>query len=163
MLLQQSLNKPVRDSLPFRKNLVAATMGIFLSTGLNISSAALSPGVTLTITIGDGSCAAGGTWPDCNYGANIVTSGSFFTMDGGFGSLLESDLGIILGTTQAFSGTVPSPGNSYPGDGTNITQAWPFFGNIGTNFSATAINANSDTELDMSGWRVAWGEVPSID
>ena len=163
MFSEFDLNKSVSSRCPFNKSMIAATIGILLSTGPGISSAALSNGVSLSITLGDGSCAAGGTWPACNYGANVVTSGSFFTMDGNFGALLEGDTGIVLGTTQNFSGTAPSLGNPYIGDGTNITQPWLFFGNTGTNFSASAINANSDTQLDMSGWRVAWGEVPSID
>jgi hypothetical protein len=119
--------------------------------------------MTLSIDLGTGSCAAGGTFPNCTYGANVATGGSYFTMDGNFGAILESDLGIVLGTTQDFSGTAPSSGNPYDGSGTNITAPWSFFGNTGTNFSVSAVSANSDTEIDMSGWRVAWGEVPSIN
>ena len=143
--------------------LSAAVLTVMGITG-NANAALVNDGsMTLTIDLGTGSCAAGGTFPDCSYGANVATGGSFFTMDGNFGAIIESDLGIVLGTTQGFDGTVPAPLAPYPGDGTNITGAWSFFGNLGTNFSVSAVSANSDTEIDMSGWRVAWGEVPSIN
>ena len=147
-----------------KKTLIASAVLAALG-GISSANAALTnDGLTsLSITLGDGSCAAGGTWPSCSYGANVVTSGSFFTMDGNFGAVVEGDLGIVLGTTQPFSGTAGAPLAPYPGDGTNITAAWSFFGNNGTNFSVNDVNATSDTAIDMSGWRVAWGEVPEIN
>ena len=147
-----------------KKTILSAAVLAVMGIAGNANAALTNDGsMTLSITLGDGSCAAGGTWPACNYGANVVTSGSYFTMDGNFGALLESDLGIVLGTTQAFSGTPGAPLAPYPGDGTNITAPWSFFGNTGTNFSTNAVSALSDTSVDMSGWRVAWGEVPSIN
>ena len=149
-----------------KKSLVAsavlAALGIGISGGA--SAALVNDGsMKLTMDLGTGSCAAGGTFPNCLYGANVATGGSFFTMDGNFGAIIESDAGIILGADQSFDGTVPSAGNPYPGDGTNITKPWPFFGNTGSNFAETPISAVSDTEIDMGGWRVVWAEVPNIN
>jgi hypothetical protein len=138
-------------------------VGLCLSAPSSHSFAALQNGVTLTINIGEGSCAAGGTFPNCNYGANVVTSGSFFNMDGNFGAILDDDIGIVLGTTQPFSGNAPSAGNSYDGSGTNITRPWSFFNNLGTNYTISAVDIINDSTLELSGWRVAWGEVPSIN
>ena len=135
-------------------------MGGFTSANAALTNDGLT---TLGIDLGTGSCAAGGTFPNCTYGANVATGGSFFTMDGNFGAIVESDLGIVLGTTQPFSGTLPASGAPYPGDGTNITAAWSFFGNNGTNFTTSNATAASDTAIDFSGWRVAWGEVAAID
>jgi len=147
-----------------KKTILSAAVLAVMGIAGNANAALTNDGLTtLNITLGDGSCAAGGVWPACDYGANVVTSGSFFTMDGNFGAVIEGDLGIVLGTTQAFDGTPGAPLAPYPGDGTNITGAWSFFGNNGTNFSVNAVNANSDTSVDMSGWRVAWGEVPEIN
>jgi hypothetical protein len=84
-------------------------------------------------------------------------------MNGNPAAFLEQGVGLILGVAQPFDGNAPSAGNPYDGSGDNVTQAWPFFNNTGTNFSSSAITAIDDTSLDMSGWRVAWGEVPSIN
>jgi hypothetical protein len=147
-----------------KKSLIASAVLAALG-GISSANAALTNDglTTLSITLGDGSCASTGTWPDCDYGANVVTSGSFFTMDGNYGAIIESDLGVVLGTTQAFSGTAGAPLAPYPGDGTNITQAWTFFGNLGTNYTVSAADAISDTSIDFSGWRVGWGEVAEIN
>ena len=147
-----------------KKSILSAAMLAAMGMAGSANAALVNDGsMILTIDLGTGSCATSGTFPSCAYGANVATGGSYFTMDGNFGAIIESDIGIVLGTTQAFNGTAPAPLAPYPGDGTNITAAWSFFGNTGTNFSASAINANSDTAIDMSGWRVAWGEVPSIN
>lgn len=147
-----------------KKTLIAGAVLAVLGNVSAANAALVNDGsMTLSMDLGTGSCAAGGTFPSCNYGANVATGGSFFTMDGNFGAIVESDLGLVLGTAQPFSGTAPSSGSPYPGDGSNITKPWVFFGNNGTNFSASPITAVSDTEIDMSGWRVAWGEAPSIN
>ena len=151
--------------MTFKKKLlhIAVLSGVgALSTTAN---AALTNDGSMILGIDSGvaSCVVGGTFPNCDFDAVQVDSGSYFNMDGGFASILTEGTGIVLGTTQPFDGNVPSAGDAYDGSGSNITAAWPFFGNLGTNFSVSNINANSDTEIDMSGWRVAWGEVAEIN
>lgn len=154
-----------KSSHPFQNNLLTVAIGLCLYGGVHTpAEAALPSGTILTITLGDGTCAAGGTWPNCNYGANVVTTGSFFTMDGNFGAVVESDAGIVLDSSQPYDGNAISSVNAYDGSGTNIVKPWLFFSNTGTNFSdPPGITVVSDTEIDMSGWRVGWGEVPNIN
>lgn len=98
----------------------------------------------------------------------FVTGGSYF----GMGSLnppdrtgLSPNEGVIIGTAQPASGShggAPD-GSESPG----IDLPWGFFNNTGMHLSESAVTAtdiNSNTqELDMSGWRVTWNGIASIN
>ncbi len=139
----------------------------FMSTGAK-ADLVNDGSMMLTITDGVGICLAGGTYPaSCTYNAVTAAPGtSWFEMNHAFASLITQGTGIKLGSVQPFNGNAPSAGNAYDGSGTNITGPWPFFNNTGTNFTAAPANGTTTgltSTLDLSGWRVAWGEVPSIN
>ena len=149
-----------------KKTLISSA--VFAAIGfVGSSNAALTNDGTMVLSIdgaGTASCLYGGTYPNCTYGAfDTAEAISYFNMDGNPGGALANNNGIVLGTAQPFDGNVPAPGSAYDGSGSNITAAWDFFGNQGTNFSASTVSAVNDTTIDMSGWRVAWGEVPEIN
>ena len=131
-----------------------ASVGMMGATGAN---AALSGGEILNFDDGVGGCQAGGTFPDCNYGATDVVSGSYFAMDtsgnGGFAPeerviMQNAGTGLTLGTAQA-AGT--------------IDLDWSFGGNLGRHKTDTALgtpSVNADGTVDMTGWVVFWGATP---
>ena len=143
---------------------VLASVGGLLATAN--ANAALMNTEILTIDAATGTCFAAGTFPDCQYNAAIVDSGSYFNMDGEFGYALEGDANLTLGSAQPPTGNTPSLGNPYDGSGTNIVKPWLFFGNLGTNYTLSApmwsFDGTNDV-VDLSGWGVRWGEVPFID
>lgn len=118
------------------------------------SNAALINDGSMMLSIDSGipECIVGGTYPNCDFGVVSVLGGSFFTLDGVNNTVISQGTGIVLGSTQ--------PYNSL---GNNITDAWSFFGKAGTNYSTESISAISDTEIDMTGWRMAWDNSPEIN
>ena len=130
---------------------------IFLSAilffPLTASAALINDGsMMLSIDSGIPECIVGGTYPNCDFGVVSVSGGSFFRLDGVQNTVISQGTGIVLGSTQ-----------SYDGLGSNITDVWSFFGKEGTNFSTESISAISDTEIDMTGWRMAWDDTSEID
>ncbi len=148
-----------------KKSIVSAALLAATGFATSANAALVNDGsMTLTIDQGTAACVIGGTFPNCDYGAATATGGSYFLMDGNLADVLGGNNGITLGVAQPFDGNAPASGVTYDGSGSNITNPWNFFGSIGTNFSVgTGISAIDDTSLDMSGWRVAWGEVPEIN
>jgi hypothetical protein len=127
------------------------TTGLIASPAAN---AALSGGEVLNFVDGVNGCIpdAGGTYPNCNYGATTV-SGSYFAMDtagdGVFSpperiALVSAGTGITLGSAQGAN---------------TIDLTWSFGGNDGYHTTGTVNgvpHVNPDGTVDMSGWNVNW-------
>ena len=97
-------------------------------------------------------------------------SGSWFGMDTNSDGITANEKtalsailspGIIIGATS----TAGPYGNglSLVGSAGPIVDSWSFFSSTGTNFASVGITGSTETGLDMSGWTVAWNNVPSID
>jgi hypothetical protein len=158
------------------------SVSITAALGLVAAMAATSASATtLAITAGTHTCVVG---PDasqangCSFGAAATSGGSYFTMGGNFANSMSSNVGLNVGvgTAQTLQGTAGSSGSpldpnpaTNPGIDQNITAPWAFFDAAlyGVNFSVADIiltdTGVGTADADMSGWRVAWGEVPSID
>ena len=155
-----------------------------ISAALGLAAIVAAPSASafnLNITTGTHTCLYGADAAQvsgCLYGAVTVTGGSYFNMGGSFANDLGSVVGLDVGvgTAQALQGTAGAPASTLdqnagtnPGIDQNITSPWAFFAlaNYGVNFALsdlllTDAGAGAAT-VDMSGWRVAWGEVPLID
>ena len=104
--------------------------------------------------------------------ASIVTAVnvSWFAMDGNGDTkiqaaekvaLSQGTNGIVIGATTTagtFHAGAPAAGDTGP-----IVASWSFFKATGTNFNTVAITGDTVGGLDMSGWKVGWNNVPSID
>jgi len=158
-----------------RKTVLSSAMALAMG-GVSLSAnAALTTTALLEFTPGVEGCLFGGTYPNnCAGDVTTVVSGSFFSMDtngNGKHSATEktaykagADGGIHIGVTQDATG---SHGGGINGNETSGINIWEFFGNTGMDFTATPITVVTDNgttkDLDMSGWRVAWNGIPSID
>jgi len=162
-------NIKTQTSLTMKNTLLIIT--IFMTIVFtNSSRAALVNDGSMTLTIiGNASptCLSGGTYPNCIFfNVDIADTDSFFSFSGRndfFESPIINGTGIILGTAQPFDGPIPGPGNRYQDFGKNITAIGNFLGIPLTNFTDAPIIAIDDATLDMSGWRIAWAEIPSIN
>ena len=123
------------------------------------ANAALTGGETLDFVDGVGSCQAGGTYPDCSYGATTVLVGSYFAMDiSGDGVFAEEErvpiasagTGFTLGSAQAMGA---------------IDLDWSFSSSLGRHRTDVAgvPTVNADGSVDMTGWFVNWGAEGDID
>ena len=136
-----------------------ATAGLIASPAAN---AALASDALLEFTTGVGSCEAGGTYPDCTYGASTVATGSYFAMDvagGGNGSLdnnervpISMSNGLAIGSANAIG---------------SVDNTWSFGGNPGVHYTKNALSivsddGNGNVVLDMAGLTVFWGD-PQAD
>lgn len=134
-------------------NKVIIFLSAILFFPLTASSALINDGsMILSIDSGIPECIVGGVYPNCDFGVISVTGGSFFRLDGVNNTVISQDAGIVLGSNQPYNNV-----------GSNITDAWSFFGKEGTNFSTGSISATSDTEIDMSGWRMVWDNSSEIN
>ncbi|MHB1214973.1 MAG: PEP-CTERM sorting domain-containing protein [Thiobacillus sp.] len=97
-------------------------------------------------------------------------SGSWFGMDTNNNGIEASEKtalsainspGIVIGATS----TAGPYGNgvSLTGSAGPIVDTWSFFSSTGTNFATVGITGSTEAGLDMSGWSVAWNNVPYID
>jgi hypothetical protein len=69
--------------------------------------------------------------------------------------------GIVIGAT-----TLAGPSHTGAPVGTesgSIDRAWNFFGNTGSHFNTVGITGDTTSGLNMSGWRVTWSGIPSIN
>lgn len=138
--------------------IVLATLGAATSTG--VQAAAVNSGDILHIT--------SATYNNTTTG--YVSGGSYFSMDmNGDGvvqvyektGLSEGTAGLVIGTA-----TVPGvyhAGAPLPTDTGPIVQTWGFFGSAGTNFLTVPATGSTTAGLDLSGWTVAWNNVPEIN
>ncbi len=135
--------------------------------------AALPANALLNFNAGVIICKAGGTPPNCTYGASDIASGSYFSMDAnGDGSVAGSEKvaisekdGLFVGTTQTASG---SHGGAINGsEVAGIDNPWGFFGNTGMHFAAspTTIQSTSGNtaSINFSGWSVTWNGIARIN
>lgn len=118
-----------------------------------------------------------------NAGAPVITSipgvgdfltgftGSWFGMDtDGNGTIVNGEKtalsaahspGIVIG--QASTAGPYGNGLALVGSAGPIVDSWGFFSSTGTNFTTVGITGSTEAGLDMSGWAVAWNNVPFID
>jgi hypothetical protein len=157
-----------------KKTVLSAAIGLVLGGAALAAHANLTSGATLSFTLGTVQTTCNyGTTPPCvkaSYGTTDVV-GSWFAMDAldngpdpdektPIGSLN----GIVLGTTQAASGSHTGPilGTESP----NIDNPWTMFGGTGMHQTTSPITATDVTangaNLDMSGWNVTWNGIASI-
>ncbi len=125
-----------------------------------LHAAALPIGARLTITQGVATT---------SNGVNTSVTGSYFGMDtGGNSRMAESEKTVLgQGTTGIIVGATTTAGASHSGaptggDTNAIDDPWNFFGNTGSDFASTAITG-STAGMVMSGWRVTWNGIPSIN
>ncbi len=127
------------------------------------------------ITSGVNGCAAGGTYPSCTYGASIIVSGSYFSMDqNGDGSISGSEKAAItaLAPLNFADLTVATGSHSGLNNGgvapeVPVSDIWNFFGNTGMdylkkNMANTIGNTDTGGNVDMTGWTVTWNGIPTI-
>ena len=98
-------------------------------------------------------------------------TGSWFGMDtDGNGTILNTEKtalsanlspGIVIGDTSA-AGPYGN-GTALVGSAGPIVDSWGFFSSTGTNFLISPVTGSTEAGLDMSGWSVAWNNVPYID
>ena len=150
---------------------VGAVLGVSTLCSPVIVQAAMPANAILSIDPAVRTCVGGfGTPPDsCTYGVRWA-GGSWFDMAGNGRAALDGNDGIILGQTQAASGShtgLPN-GSESPG----IDAAWNFFGNTGIHYTDVAPtiinntgaggNAADEVTLDLSGWTVDWNGINDI-
>jgi len=159
-----------------KKTVLSTAIGLVLGgAALNVN-ASLTSGATLSFTLGTPGVVACtyGTTPPCKKAGYNITDivGSYFSMDVKADGLdvgdktpISSFNGLILGTAQAASGSHSNiiNGSEVP----NIDNPWTFFGGTGMHQTATAptiVSGSGDSYvIDLSGWKVAWNGIPSID
>jgi hypothetical protein len=130
---------------------------------------------TLSFTLGKAQVVACnyGTTPPCNKAGYNITDivGSYFAMDTNSNGVQPSEKtpigsfnGIVLGTTQAASGSHSGPING--SENPNIDNPWTFFGGTGMHQSTSPITVSGGSgdsyTLDMAGWNVTWNGIASI-
>lgn len=156
-----------------KKSLTSA-VAVALGMAGAMSTTTASAAFILDITPGTHDClvAADPThWTGCSFGAPTNVAGSNFSMGGNFANDLSSSVGLDVDGVQPFVGTAPSSGNALDPSlaGGNITDPWLFFSltQYGVNYTTSPISLTDDGAggalADMSGWRVAWSEVPEIN
>lgn len=97
-------------------------------------------------------------------------SGSWFGMDTNNNGIemnektalsAASSPGIVIGQTSTagpYGNGLATVGSAGP-----IVDTWGFFSSAGTNFTITPVTGSTEAGLDMSGWSVAWNNVPYIN
>lgn len=135
-----------------KKSLIFSALATASMIATSSANAAFTGGETLYFVDGVGSCQAGGTFPNCTYGASTV-SGSYFVVDAsGDGVFDEAErtamqnagTGLTLGSAQAIGA---------------IDNMWSFGGNDGWHTTDTVLgvpSVNADGTVDMTGWNVFW-------
>jgi hypothetical protein len=100
----------------------------------------------------------------------IAGSGSYFAMDSnGSGTFTPAErVAMNQGTTGLTIGVTTAAGASHSGaptgaDTNTVDAAWNFFKNTGSHFIATPVTGDTTSGLNMSGWRVTWNGIPSIN
>ena len=159
----------------FTKTMFALAIGsVGIMGAMSAHAFSLNTGDTLTINTGVPVFTTTGTGTSSSPLVTTQTNvnpGSWFGMD-------TSGDGAIQGTEKTALSAVNSPGiviganTSTPGPYTTdaslvgsagpIVDSWGYYGATGTNFSTVAITG-TNTSIDLSGWHVAWNNVPSID
>lgn len=152
----------------FKKTMFALAVGsVGMMGAMSAHAVAVNDGDTLTATTG---AAVYTTIPGVG---TFLTgfSGSWFGMDTNNDSAIAASEktalsainspGIVIGQTST-AGPYGN-GEALVGSAGPIVDSWAFFGSTGTNFATTAITGSTETGLDMSGWTVAWNNVPAID
>lgn len=136
-------------------NAALATVLGFAAIGAQ--AAAVNNGDSMNIT--------GATTPSGAY-----VSGSYFAMDTNGNAkiaatektaLSTGSVGIVIGNTTTAGAS--HSGAPTAGDTGTIDAPWGFFGNTGTDFNVVAITGSTTAGLNMSGWRVSWNGIPSIN
>lgn len=143
-------------------SLLNAALGLTLGTlPLAVHATALNAGDILTIQSG---ISTGG-----------VKTVSWFAMDSGDGNILDSEKFVLRsGTNGIVIGALTTAGAFHPGGQTGplipanvdtgaILKSWSYFGQTGTNYNDVAITGDTVAGLNMSGWKVAWNAVASIN
>lgn len=161
-----------------KRTTIATAIGLVLG-GLSVSfsaQAALTTGAMLVFDAGVRVCyTASKTYPNCGILGSVVSSGSYFSMDGdGNGTVTDAektiislgpDGGIIIGVTQDTNGHLSHNGAPEGGFG-GLDQEWSFLGSSGMDYTTLPITVVTDggttKTLDFSGWTWTWNGVPSI-
>jgi hypothetical protein len=144
----------------FRKSLLALALGTTASLlAMSATAATLATGDVLNIVTGTVSGAGGAT----------AGTTSWFGMDTNASKTitLSEETPLFMGTTGIVVGSTTSPGASHgslptAGDTNAIDKPWGFFGNTGSDFVTTGITGGT-AGVVMSGWRVTWNGIPSIN
>jgi len=172
-IIDASITNGKFEESSMKKSAISSAVALALGTASIGAQAALTTGSVLNFDAGTVICLAGGTAPsNCTYGASDV-QGSFFTMDAnGDGTVqtgektpISANDGIIIGTSQAASGSHagPADGSENPG----IDNPWGFFKNTGMHQTTSPVTVVNDLgtvkDLDFSGWSVTWNGIPSIN
>ena len=156
-----------------KKTLTATAISTVLGAAAFAPTAAQAA-FALNITAGSFACLYGADTAQasgCQYAATQNLTGSFFQMGGNFANSLSGSTGTGLdidGVTQPHLNATNPVTATNTG---NITDPWLFFSTsqFGINFTAAPIvvsytdGTNTTAEIDMSGWRVAWGTDASIN
>ena len=76
-------------------------------------------------------------------------------------ALSQGTNGIVIGATST-AGAYHS-GLPLATDSGTVVHPWAFLGQTGTNFNTVGITGDTTAGLNLSGWKVAWNNIPSID
>jgi len=151
-----------------------------IAVSLGLAAAVVAPSasaLTLSVTAGSHDCLVADDpthWTGCSFGAPTNVQGSYFDMGGSFANDISSSVGLNVGpgTAQPYVGDPVSAATpvSLTGSAGNISDPWLYFSltQYGVNFTVSDILLTDTAtagvaSADMSGWRVAWSEVPEIN
>jgi hypothetical protein len=143
-----------------KRSLLALALGTATLTAMSAHAVSVNNGDKLNITTPtlDGN------------GFVQPATGSWFGMDANGNGVINAGERIPLsqGTTGLVIGVTTLPGASHigaptAGDTNAIDAAWSFFGNTGSDFLSVAVTGSTTAGLDMTGWRVTWSGIPSIN
>ena len=123
------------------------------------------------LSVGDRLTIAPGVVTHDSYGNLLdIASGSYFGVDTNGNkkitgtektALAEGTTGIVVGRTSTPGAN--HSGSPVAGDTNAVTAPTDYFGNAGSFYFMLAPTGGTDTGLDLSGWRFAWLDIPSIE
>jgi hypothetical protein len=151
----------------FKKTMFALAVGsVGMMGAMSAHAVAVNNGDTLSIDTGAkvfttipgvGTFLTGftGSW----FGMDNDGSGTFEVSEKTALSAINSP-GVVIGATSTAG---PYGAEALAGSAGPIVDSWAFFSASGTNFTTVGITGSTETGLDLSGWSVAWNNVPFID
>ena len=145
--------------------LLIASLVMILGMEVSVKAAALPAGTLLTIDYGfDG---AKSYFTMAASTAGLTTTNLRSTKTDGTPNPNATDGGILLLTAQPAGNGSHTGHPNFTTDFNSLDRPWSFFGNTGEHFqdlSAGGISVDPDLgTANMSGWRVSWNGIPSIN